>query len=123
MSKQAITGIPTFECIKGCSDCCGAVPWTDAEFSRVAGRKELDNARLDVGFPGHVITSTASGKCPFSSSDGCAVYADRPLVCRMFGAVDDPMLTCPHGCRPPTQLGGKAAARLVKDSVKKAMRP
>ena len=30
----------------------------------------------------------------------CKVYAVRPMICRLFGAVDHPKLTCPHGCRP-----------------------
>ena len=32
----------------------------------------------------------------------CEVYAARPTVCRLFGAVHS--MTCPHGCIPERML-------------------
>lgn len=44
-------------------------------------------------------------RCPALSALGtCTVYADRPLLCRAFGAVATPNLTCDHGCQPPDPI-------------------
>lgn len=39
------------------------------------------------------------GKCSELTADGrCAIYEHRPYVCRAYGAVNHPYMTCPHGC-------------------------
>lgn len=35
----------------------------------------------------------------FSSEEGCVIYPVRPALCRLFGVVDAPAMTCPHGAR------------------------
>jgi len=85
--------IPTFTCIPGCTDCCGPVPFSKTEWARVPVKK----------------TATCLD-CPYAEH-GCTIYDQRPFMCRLFGAVDDPMLRCPHGCRPfkpLTQAQGNA---------------
>lgn len=39
--------------------------------------------------------------CVFSS-EGCSVYKDRPLMCRLFGTTLS--LPCPRGCKPEKLL-------------------
>jgi hypothetical protein len=42
----------------------------------------------------------------------CAIYDDRPLVCRLWGAI--PTMRCPFGCEPPlTDEEGRALMRLM----------
>lgn len=36
--------------------------------------------------------------CVHLGSSGCQVYAERPLICRLFGTTA--ALPCPHGRRP-----------------------
>lgn len=36
--------------------------------------------------------------CPHLGPDGCKVYEERPLICRLFGTT--PTLPCPNGRRP-----------------------
>jgi Fe-S-cluster containining protein len=79
--------IPSFQCIEGCTDCCGPVPWTKWELAR---------AGLDAPPP-----ERDDKKCPFSLAGGCDIHARRPLMCRIFGTVED--LKCPHG-KGPLQL-------------------
>jgi Fe-S-cluster containining protein len=47
--------------------------------------------------------------CPFEIPAGCAIYQERPIVCRLFAAVDNPMLTCSHGVHTsvvlPAEIG------------------
>ena len=40
--------------------------------------------------------------CPHLGAHGCQVYAERPLICRLFGTT--PRLPCPHGLRPELML-------------------
>lgn len=50
---------------------------------------------------GFIMVSRDSERCPLLGPGGCTVYADRPLVCRLFGATAGVMdLACPHGCGP-----------------------
>jgi hypothetical protein len=84
--------IPKFECKKGCTDCCGVIVTTPWERDRM-GEPPAGPAR-----------AAGSLRCPYATDRGCSVYDRRPLLCRMFGAVDHPKMTCPHGCRPLVTL-------------------
>lgn len=42
----------------------------------------------------------------------CNVHADRPLVCRLYGAT--PKLTCPFGCVPERWLTDDEASEIFK---------
>lgn len=39
----------------------------------------------------------------------CAIYANRPLVCRLYGAVR--AMRCPHGCKPSRGFLDEVKAR------------
>lgn len=46
--------------------------------------------------------------CPMLGKDGkCTTYETRPYICRAWGAIDHPMMICPHGCRPEGGLLSK----------------
>ncbi|WP_105530516.1 YkgJ family cysteine cluster protein [Solimicrobium silvestre] len=83
--------IPSFECIPGCHDCCGPVTTSSFEMSflPVKTDEEHDAALNNLS-------------CPHLASEGCSVYEDRPLICRMFGTT--PKLLCPHGKRPEEMI-------------------
>lgn len=99
--KSAILGlyrkIPNFECITGCADCCGPVPFAKWEWGRIKDQRVSADGRT----------------CPYSSENGCQIYEMRPLMCRMFGAVNTPLLTCPKGCGPKKKLSDRKAAKIV----------
>ena len=66
--------IPSFECEPGCHDCCGPVTTSAEEMARLPrkSRAEQDAAleRLD---------------CVHLGPNGCTVYQERPMICRLFG--------------------------------------
>lgn len=79
--------IPSFTCIVGCHDCCGPVTASSEEVARMPIKTEAQhNAAL------------SEFNCPYLGKHGCEVYADRPLICRLFGTT--PRLLCPNGQRP-----------------------
>jgi Fe-S-cluster containining protein len=106
--------IPGFACKKGCHDCCGLVPFTAAEKDRAAAIRPLEQWEPfgDTAFVTRSALATMT--CPFVTADGCGIYNDRPMICRLFGAVDAPMLTCPHGCGPARKMTDVAARRMLE---------
>lgn len=95
--QQLYKKIPRFECIEGCTDCCGPVPWTQYELNR-ASLQSPPPEREDK-------------TCAFAH-DGCMIHANRPLMCRLFGAVED--LRCPHGRGPLVLMKTEEAHQLVR---------
>lgn len=84
--------------------CSGVVHATSRERQRVAA----------VGQPLPVVDA---GPCPnLTDEGGCGVYDVRPLICRLWGAVEN--MPCPHGCTPADgpltrQEGGALVQRVV----------
>ena len=83
--------IPAFECIPGCHDCCGPVTASSEEMARLPVKSDADHA-----------AALAELSCPHLGDKGCQVYAERPLICRLFGTT--PQLACPNGKRPETMI-------------------
>ncbi len=83
--------IPSFECVPGCHDCCGPVTASSEE---VAALPQKSDAEHEVAL--------AELNCPYRGEFGCQVYAERPLICRLFGTT--PRLACPRGCKPEVMI-------------------
>ena len=83
--------IPSFECIPGCHDCCGPVTTSSEEMARLPVKSEAEHE-----------VALAELSCPHLGEKGCQVYAERPLICRLFGTT--PRLACPHGRRPEVMI-------------------
>lgn len=83
--------IPAFKCVPGCHDCCGPVTASSEEMARLPVKTEAEHA-----------AALAELSCPHLGKNGCQVYAERPLVCRLFGTT--PRLACPNGKRPEIMI-------------------
>jgi Fe-S-cluster containining protein len=61
-------------CPKDCHRCCGPVPFSRWERSRIKDKR------------------TAKGiACPYVGKSGCEIYEDRPILCRLFGTSGMPL--------------------------------
>jgi len=95
--------LPKFQCVEGCSLCCGPFGATRLEWKRivqVSGRSEKDirkeAERRMANF--EKTKDPLSLKCPLLTEQGkCSVYAVRPATCQLFGLVEHDLLTCPVG--------------------------
>lgn len=88
--------IPDFECKKDCSDCCGPVVFSKWEWSRINNKKEANGLI-----------------CPYVSDDNrCKIYKKRPLLCRLFGVVEE--MKCFHGIEPERYLTEKEQLEIIK---------
>jgi hypothetical protein len=79
--------IPAFECVPGCHDCCGPVTTSSEEMSRLPVKTDAEHD-----------AALADLRCVHLGPNGCEVYAERPLICRLFGTT--PHMACPNGRRP-----------------------
>lgn len=86
--------IPSFTCIVGCHDCCGPVTASSEEVARLPVKTEAEHE-----------TALADLSCPYLGKHGCEVYAERPLICRLFGTT--PRLRCPNGKHPVYMIDTK----------------
>ena len=86
--------IPSFDCVPGCHDCCGPVTTSSTEMARLPVKSEAEHE-----------AALAALSCPHLGKDGCEVYEERPLICRLFGTT--PSLRCPNGRAPTTMINPK----------------
>ncbi len=95
-------------CNRRCRASCGPIDMFRVEFRRIAEA---------LGFepPAH----TPSGDCPMLDATGsCKVYEIRPLICRLWGAVDTPGMRCAFGCEPERWLSKAEADGLLREMAK-----
>jgi len=59
-------------------------------------------SRLPVKSDTEHQAALAELSCPHLGDKGCTVYAERPLICRLFGTT--PRLPCPNGNRPDKMI-------------------
>jgi hypothetical protein len=93
--------IPSFECQPGCHDCCGPVTTSTEEMARLPVKSDAEHA-----------TALAELSCPHLGEHGCQVYAERPLICRLFGTT--PRLACPNGRRPAVMIDPRIEQRIYR---------
>ena len=83
--------IPRFACVPGCHDCCGPVTASAEELLRLPVRSAAEHD-----------AALAELNCVHLGPQGCQVYDQRPLICRLFGTT--PRLPCPRGQGPEVPI-------------------
>lgn len=91
--------IPSFACVPGCHDCCGPVTASSLEMARLPVKSEAEHQ-----------AALAALSCPHLGAQGCTVYKERPLICRLFGTT--PSLPCPNGRGPKTMIDPRVEQRI-----------
>lgn len=109
--RRLIEQIPTdFPCIEGCVYCCNKHRWTWTEWKDVKDKR---------------IALEKEAKCPYACDDGCQVYDQRPVICRLYGNCSEPIsyfrksdpfpVACPLGIEPKSPLTKREASRIFRD--------
>jgi Fe-S-cluster containining protein len=88
--RKQIDKVKKFKCKEDCFECCTLIQYTPEEQKRMNQclRKQ-----------GRLKPPEGKGKnyCPYLDKNGaCSVYHERPIVCRLFGIIKTPMLTCSY---------------------------
>jgi uncharacterized protein len=82
--------LPSLDCQGLCGDCCHFIGMTRLEQGRIT----------QVGGPEIKLWDSP---CPALDFMGrCSVYTRRPLICRLWGVVED--MPCHYGCKPERYL-------------------
>lgn len=106
----------TLECKGLCWGACGPVPATATERETIRRFAEehaipfVDLTReRSLGLLLDGLTGALSDdelRCPYLADRRCSIYQVRPMLCRLWGAVEN--MPCPFGCQPK---GGLLAQR------------
>jgi Fe-S-cluster containining protein len=91
--------IPSFECKPDCHDCCGPVTTSSEEMARLPFKT---NAQHEAALK--------EWNCVYLGLNGCEVYEERPLICRVFGTT--PRMPCPEHRRPEVMIEPKTEAQI-----------
>ncbi|PZG03838.1 YkgJ family cysteine cluster protein [Nonomuraea aridisoli] len=91
--------VPQPDCKGLCADSCGPIDMHPRERQRARER--------GVTIPHHddaldQMERDGTYSCPALQNDRCSVYEVRPMICRLWGAVE--AMPCEHGCRPDNGL-------------------
>ncbi len=93
--------LPHLDCQGKCQEVCGLIPASTAERWRIMGH--LGRAPAQEGLT-----------CPLLAAGRCSVYEIRPLICRLWGLVeDDERMRCRFGCVPDRWLTAAEAHGLL----------
>jgi Fe-S-cluster containining protein len=107
--------LPRIECQGKCQASCHVTAdlFVELEIEQLADKLGhepgfMDESRMKVGDD----LSMECTKCPLLKAGRCAEYCHRPLMCRLWGVVADPLMVCPFGCRPTRYLSNDEVRRL-----------
>jgi len=91
--------VPAIPGCKGlCHTSCGPIEMSNRERQKIRDRHGVDIPELPRG-PRLLLTVIAPKTCPaLTPLNRCGVYDDRPMLCRLWGAVEN--LPCVYGCVP-----------------------
>lgn len=95
---KAWAKVPAMHCKGLCQDSCGPIEASSAERALLAERGiELPDIAVALSDDEYV--------CPALVDGRCTVHDVRPVLCRLWGAVEE--MPCPWGCVP---VGGRLAS-------------
>lgn len=107
--------VPEVGCKGLCADACGPI--------KMGPLERLRTRRAGVRITPHqqavreLRESDGEWFCDALKHGRCAVYQDRPMICRLWGVSEG--LECPYGCRPTRTLP-RAEAFALLDAAQKA---
>lgn len=100
--------IPEVACKGRCKESCGPIAMSNQEDRRLQELGFTIPSMLDG------VAAIERGEdyyCPALQAGRCRVYADRPTICRLWGATES--MPCPHGCTPPNALTQQESFHLL----------
>lgn len=107
--RRIYSALPSLECKGLChTECMSGLDMSRAERSRI-------EAATGQTIPLTMFVNTRL-PCPMLEDNRCGIYRLRPLICRIWGMVDNPRLRCPHGCTPDRWLTETETVELILDS-------
>jgi hypothetical protein len=106
------SAIPPVACKGLCQDSCGPIAMSNDEDSRIRRRG------FEIPPMAEALAALDRGEdyyCPALVDGSCAVYEDRPTICRLWGVTES--MPCPHGCTPEQALTREESHELLRLSA------
>lgn len=105
--ERIYRSVPKVACRGLCAASCGPIHMSAEERRRIADRG------VTIPLPAEAIEQLTHGgySCPALIDGRCSVYEDRPLICRLWGAVES--MPCEHGCTVMPGLLMDAGAQML----------
>lgn len=111
---EVLQSLPTVNCKGLCQASCGPI----AECTT-----DLELMILEQATGEQVVLATnPSHSCPLLKNGRCSVHEVRPIICRMFGVVDDEHMRCPYGCEPARWVSNSEARRIFNKAIELSKR-
>lgn len=120
--------VPAVACKGDCGrdrhqSCCGPIACSVVEARLLEEYLGTQSPWIDLG-AGNVHmdpTALTLHTCPHLSWNGrCQSYAVRPLICRLWGAVQ--RMRCPWGCQPERWLSDDEAGWLLAEAARRSLK-
>lgn len=104
--------IPEVGCRGMCVQACGPIAMSEVELEILSRHAFFTFPRM-----GQVMERQAGYHCPMLSKAGhCTAYADRPTICRLWGAEEN--MPCEWGCQPEGgRLPHSEGSRILGESM------
>ena len=84
--------ISNFKCKENCGECCGPIPINKKLFEKHKDKIQREIKQIVGDF-----YLTEDLKCIFLNKETkCAIYEDRPQICRNYGIGKFDALSCPY---------------------------
>ncbi len=91
--------VPDIECKGMCFTTCHHIAMSSFEGKRIERE--------------HGPILATDSPCPHLVNTKCGIYKDRPLICRLWGVVDHPLMTCKYGCKPKKYMTNDQSRALL----------
>ncbi len=114
--ERIYRALPTVSCKGLCAETCGPIEMSPTERRRITETYDIDIPPADEALQA-IHEGRRTPDCPALADGRCSIYDDRPLICRLWGAVES--MPCPHGCEvKPGLLMDAGAQMLIARSLK-----
>jgi Fe-S-cluster containining protein len=125
--------LPAIDCKRKCQPYCTAIMLSRLEAKRLEEKRGYLRIETAVEAANRIflpapeimqknfvgLLPEKDGKCTFliPHLGTCAAYSIRPLVCRIWGAVNNRFMRCPFGCLPERWLSDAEVRRLHEEII------
>jgi hypothetical protein len=99
--------LPFLKCQQKCQASCGPI---------MLGKAEMDTIIASTGQT--PVCEAKNMQCGLLKGGQCSVYPIRPMICRLWGMVDNPKMRCPYGCKPERWLTDRESFKFLDEARK-----
>lgn len=114
--RRLYARLPVMKCQGHCHESCGPIGMTTVELKGLERSLGYSLEAVIHGADSQAfVFAKADLTCPVLKGGKCNAYEDRPLICRLWGMVED--MKCPYGCEPDRYLSRTEAFAFLDEAT------